>query len=276
MVENNKKSTYLVMKKCFFLCLLFFGLTATMLAQKAHEELRKGDKAYESQDYNEAETKYRKAIEADQQSAKGSYNLGNAIYRQGDRYEEAANHFQKATENMGTAEERAKAYYNLGNAHFLNEDLDKSLEAYKQSLRLDPNDEDTKYNLSFVKKRIQQQQQQEQQQEQQESDEEKENDEEQEQQQEQDQENQDEPKDDQEKEEQENEPSEDEEEKDQENEGEGEEEEEQEEEQPQEQPKDLSKEEAQKLLDIIDEEEKKVQEKIRKATGKPTPSKKDW
>ena len=108
------------------------------------------------------------------------------------------------------------------------------MEAYKNSLRLNPDDKDTKKNLALTQRLIQmQQEEQKQQQQQQDENQEEQNEEKQEQQQ------------------------------------EGKQ-------QPQDQPKDLSKEEALELLKIMDDEEKKVQEKMRKAKGNGKKPDKDW
>ena len=121
------------------------------------------------------------------------------------------------------------------------------MEAYKNSLRLNPNDMDTKKNLALTQRLIQMQQQQQKQQQQQQDQEQKEEQEQEEQQQQQEEQQQQNPQD--QKEQQEH---------------------------PQEQPKNLNKEEALELLKIMDDEEKKVQEKMKKAKGNGKKPEKDW
>ncbi|MEO0641037.1 MAG: tetratricopeptide repeat protein, partial [Bacteroidota bacterium] len=82
------------------------------MAQTSHRALRKGDKAYEEQKYQEAQQAYEKSLNADN-SAKGNYNLGNSLYEQGD-YASAAKRYEEAA---GLAEDqgiRKRAYRNLG------------------------------------------------------------------------------------------------------------------------------------------------------------------
>ena len=240
------------MKK-LFICILALTITATQaLAQPAHSFLRKADKSYQKEDYNGAEENYRKSLE-EEYTEQGKYNLGNAIYEQ-DRYEEAMQHFEEVTESAADNGVKANAFHNLGNAHFLNQEYDKSVEAYKNSLRLDPKDMDTKKNLSMALQQMRLQQQQQQQQDQNENE-----DQDQEQQDQQQQEQQQEQEDQEQQDQQEQEQDQN---QDQKQEQESEEMEE----------KDLNKEEAKRLLEIMEEEEKKVQEKMRKAAGKKTKS----
>jgi len=236
------------------ICLLIF--TLSVYGQTSHKLLRSGDKNYNSQDYASAEESYRKSLEKEK-SLKGKYNLGNTVYNQ-DRHEEAIQYYEEATSLAKNDQEKSDAFYNLGNAQFRNQQLKESIESYKQSLRLDPSDVDARKNLFLAK--MAQQQQQQQQQEQQQNDQEQ-NDEKSDQQQEQEQqqdqqqqENQDQPQQQGEENPSEQDPS---------------------EQQPQQEQK-LSKADAERLLQIIENEEKKVQEKLKKVSGKKTKPEKDW
>ena len=230
------------------LCLFLAG--NVIQAQSSHSLLRKGDKSYLENDYQEAEAQYRKALK-DEPDLKGKYNLGNAIYQQ-ERFDEAIKQYAEAAEKADDPGVRSSAFHNLGNAHFLKQEFDKSVDAYKSALRLNPKDVETKYNLAQAQRMLRlQQQQQQQQQEQQDQ----ENQEEQEQQQQQQQEQQE-----QEQQQQQQQDS----------------EQEQQQQQQEEAAQDLTKEEARKLLEIMEEEERKVQEKMRKAQAKPSKSAKDW
>ncbi|MEY3368686.1 MAG: hypothetical protein RI973_1841 [Bacteroidota bacterium] len=121
-------------------------------AQEAHSYLRKADKAYKSGNYAEAEINYRKALEQ-QPTTKGSYNLGNTTYRQ-QRYDEALKHYEAAAADAKDKDTKAKAYHNLGNAHFKAGNYEKSIEAYKNALRLNPQDQDTRQNLVNALRRL--------------------------------------------------------------------------------------------------------------------------
>lgn len=237
------------------LCLAFGGATA----QTAHYYLRQGDSHYEFEDYALAEESYRKANEKDK-NLQTRFNLGNSIYKQ-QRYEEAIQYFEEAANSSGDLKQKANAYYNLGNTHLRNQDIEASVEAYKEALRLVPDDFESKRNL-YLAKLMQKQEQQEQEQEQQQDQQQDQNqDEQQEQDQQQDQqENQDQDSEQQDAQQQQSgdEPS-----------SGGEEE-------GAEPTQDLSKEDAEKLLQVIEGEEKKVQEKLRKISGDRKKPEKDW
>lgn len=224
-------------------------------AQESHKLLRAGDRNYKDQDFAAAEESYRKSLQKDK-TTKGNFNLGNSIYNQ-DRHEESAEYYENAANLAKDNNERADAYYNLGNAQFRNEQFKESIEAYKQALRYNPQDVDARKNL-FLAKMIKQQQQQDQQQQQQDNNQE-ENDQQNEEQQQQDQQ-QDQQQENQEQQQNQNQ-------QDQENPSE---------ESQQDQQQKLSKEDAERLLQIIENEEKKVQERLKKVSGKRTKPEKDW
>jgi len=243
------------MKKIIFVLMLSF-ISQWTFSQTTHKLLRKGNKAYKEDNFAKAAEDYYKALAKDPSNIKGKFNLGNATYKN-EGYDEAVQHFSSAAEFAKDQQTKADAYYNLGNSLFKKaqaeegKGLEKSVEAYKSSLRLNPTDLDTKKNLALTQRLIQMQQQEEQQQQQQEDQEEQE-----EQEQEEQEEQQDEQQDEQQQQDQQQEQD--------------------EEKKSQEQPKDLNKEEALELLKIMDDEEKKVQEKMRKAKGNGKKPIKDW
>ena len=243
------------MKKIIFVLMLSF-ISQWTFSQTTHKLLRKGNKAYKEDNFAKAAEDYYKALAKDPSNIKGKFNLGNATYKN-EGYDEAVQHFSSAAEFAKDQQTKADAYYNLGNSLFKKaqaeegKGLEKSVEAYKSSLRLNPTDLDTKKNLALTQRLIQMQQQEEQQQQQQEDQEEQE-----EQEQEEQEEQQEEQQDEQQQQDQQQEQD--------------------EEKKSQEQPKDLNKEEALELLKIMDDEEKKVQEKMRKAKGNGKKPIKDW
>lgn len=113
--------------------------------------------------YQKAETLYRKALSETPNYDKGNYNLGTALYRQ-EKYDEAAQTFEQVAKQESSDKSlRAKAFHNLGNALMKQEKFQESVDAYKNSLKLNPKDMDTKYNLEYAKKKLLRQQQQQQQ-----------------------------------------------------------------------------------------------------------------
>ena len=233
----------------FFCFMLLIFISTNGMGQSAHKLLLEGDQLYKKEQFNQAEEKYRKA-KAKDKTGKASYNLGTSLTEL-ERYEEAANQFSNAAELSEDPTIKSKALYNLGNTHFRNEKYKESVDAYKRALSFDQTDQQTKENLMMAKQMLRVQEQQQQQQQQQEN---QENEEEQDQ--EQQEEQQDQPQDQSQDENQEDK------------------------EQPQDakeaEKKDLDKEDARKLLEIIENEEQKVQEKLRKMKGNSKKPKKDW
>ena len=252
------------MLKSFFFILITTLVSAQLSSQTSHKLLRNADKLYLRDNFEGAEETYRKAVE-EELSANGEYNLGNSIYQQ-NRYEEALNHYEQAASLSNDPKVKSDAYYNLGNTYMNMQEFEKGVEAYKNALRNNPNDEDSKYNLSVANRLVKQQQQQQQQQQESGEKEEKEQQQEEEQQQQQQQENE-QQKGDEESEEEKKEES-------------GEKEEEEQENKPESgeefEKKDLSKEEAADLLKIVEDQEKRTQQKLKKADTKPNKQEKDW
>lgn len=245
-------------------------------SQDDHKPLIKGNDSYENEDYTKAEEEYLRAIEANPNSVKGHYNRGNAIYKgiqpDGDpelleqRLDKAAESYLSAIENADDNVTKANAYHNLGNTYSQKSDFKKGIEAYKNALRLNPNDMETKANLQYALRYLQQQQEQ-QQQESGEQGEGEQSEEQEQQEGEENQENQDEQQDQQGQQEQQE--KEEQEEKDG-----GQSQNGKEEDQPT--PEEMTKEEVLRQLKVMDEEEKKVQEKLKKEQRSEYKSDKDW
>ena len=159
--EERKNVVGPLSKGWMLLPLFLFAFSPLLDAQASHRALRNGNKAYKDQNFNEAKSEYNRALEADN-SAKGNYNLGNALFEGGD-YEEAAKKYEEAASLSTDPTITSSAFRNLGDAQYQQENYKESVEAYKQSLRINPDDKETKYNLSKAIRQLQQQQQQEQQ-----------------------------------------------------------------------------------------------------------------
>ena len=236
--------------KCILYIMVIF-LASDAVAQskgQAHDLRRDADQAYDQKKYDAAEEAYRRSAIIDPDE-KGLFNLGNAIFNQS-RYDEAARQYEKAIDLIDEPAHQAKAWYNLGNAHYLNGKFEQSVDAYKRSLMTDPSDLEAKQNLLMALREMKMQQQQQQQQNQeQEEDQEKPEDQPQQQDQ---QENQD-----QQEQNQQNQES-------------------NQEQTQEEQEQKLTKDQAMQLLEIIDEEDQKVQEKLRKKEAGEKKKSKDW
>lgn len=229
-----------------------------------------------------AEAKYRRAISKSGGNAVAPYNLGNALYKK-ENYNEAFGRFKEAGEAAAGKAEKHKAYHNMGNVFMKNKEYEKAVEAYKEALRNDPSDEETRYNLALAKEMLKKEQNENQNKE----DEEKEDqqDQNQDQQNQGDKENED--KQQQNQDQQQDQGDQGDQQQEENKEGEGEEKQEQqqqpepgENEDPRQQPRpnQLSPQQIQNLLEAMQNEERKVQEKLdaQKVKGAPTKTKKDW
>jgi Ca-activated chloride channel homolog len=217
---------------------LFLPLAAS--AQKEVKYLREGNKNYNNGKYKDAEINYRKALDFKNDYYKGLYNLGDAMYRQQD-YDKAAGIFENLAKTEGMDKYVvSKSYHNLGNSLLQQKKYQESIDAYKNSLKANPKDMDTKYNLEYAKKMLQMQQQQQQQQQQNKD------------------QKQDQQKQDQQKQQQQNK--------------------DQKKDQQQQQQQQISKEDAERMLNALRNQEQKTQEKLKKEEEKGAPAKpeKDW
>lgn len=145
------------------LILLFGGSIGW--SQRGHQQLRKGDKAYNNRQYDQAAQHYSKA-EEEQADFRSSYNLGNALMQQ-QKYEDAVREYDQAAEKTDDPDAKASIYHNLGNGMYAQEKYKESIDAYKKALTFRPSDQETLQNLMLAKKRLKQQQDQEKQQQQQ-------------------------------------------------------------------------------------------------------------
>ncbi|MCB0514620.1 MAG: tetratricopeptide repeat protein [Chitinophagales bacterium] len=155
----------------FLLVSLFLFYSFAANAQSTRLLLQKGTKNYEAKNYTKAESQYRDAIAEDngKDLAISNFNLGDALYQQG-KYDEAIKTWQQCLgEWSGEPQKLSDVWYNQGNALLQSGKIDEAIDAYKQSLRLNAQNNEARYNLTFAKnlKKQQQEQQQENQQDQQ-------------------------------------------------------------------------------------------------------------
>jgi len=136
-----------------------FILPVLTYSQKENKLLRQGNKDYDKGNYKDAEMDYRKALEVNNQSTRGQFNLGTSIYKQ-KSYDEAAKIFGSLADSKVDQKTKANALHNLGNSLIESKQYDKSIEAYENSLLNNPKDQDTKYNLEYAKMMLKKQQEQ--------------------------------------------------------------------------------------------------------------------
>ncbi len=146
------------MKKSFYIFIIISLQSAFSFAQSEYSVMRDGNKMYDQNKYNGATEQYRKALEFDPNSKRAIYNLGDALYREG-KFEEAASYFDKAATAAVDKKDKAKAYHNLGNSFVKSKKYKEALESYKRSLINNPNDEETRYNYALAKEQLRQEEQ---------------------------------------------------------------------------------------------------------------------
>ena len=121
-------------------------------------ETRTGNKYFDKGNYTDAEASYKKALDKKNNMPEATFNLGDAVYQQ-KRYEEAAKQFQLSAQTNTDKTVKAKAYHNLGNTYLEEKKYEEAAKAYKSALKENPKDADTKYNLAYANAMLKQQQQ---------------------------------------------------------------------------------------------------------------------
>jgi tetratricopeptide (TPR) repeat protein len=219
-------------------------ITSLLFAQQESGDVRRGNKQYNDSNYTEAEVHYRRALDKNQQSFEGYFNLGDALFRQ-EKYPEALEQYTKAERCLNANDKLRKeelqkrlaaTYHNMGNALYAQQQYDKAVGAYQQSLRNNPKDNDTRYNLVKAMHQLQQQQQNQQQQQQNQQQEQQQQDQQQDQQQEQ----------------------------------------QQQEQQQQQDKQQMDQETAEQILQALEQDEQETQEKLQRQQGKKRRVEKEW
>jgi len=273
---NKMKQLFI---KSVFMPVMLLMPALNLFAQQEKAHIRKGNKQYGAGQYAEAENSYQEALGQKASSFEGSFNLGDAAYKQ-EKFDDAINQFDLISKQAHTKEELGASYHNLGTAYLQKKEYEKSVEAYKQALRNTPSDMDTKYNLAYAQRQLKQQQQQQQENKDKDKDDKEEkkdqdkdkNDKEEKKDQDKDKNDKEEKKD------QDKKDNEEEEKKDSKNEEQNKEDENKSQQPQQPRPEQLSKEEARKILEALKEKEMNVQNKLHKNKLKSTKIKsdKDW
>lgn len=233
--------------------IILLALSTPAVAQKEAPDIRKGNTQYNDSNYVDAELHYRRALEKNEQSVPANFNIGCAYFRE-QKYQDAAEAFTETarmldpeTSSLKEAQDnelRADTYHNLGNSYLCMGETDKAIEAYKQSLRLRPKDDETRYNLikaMQMKQQQEQQQQQQQNQEQQQQDQQEQQEQQQQEQQQQEQEQQ-----------------------------------QQQQEQQQQDEQNMDQETAEQILQALEQDEQQTQEKAQRPQGKKRRLENDW
>ena len=125
-------------------------------AEKAKDLIYEANSLLEKDDFVSAEMEYRKAISKQKDNVAGAYNLAHSYYKKGS-LDEALFRTQEAANNAKTKEEKHRAYHNIGNILMQNKKCKEAVEAFKNALRNNPSDEETRYNFALAKECAEQQ-----------------------------------------------------------------------------------------------------------------------
>lgn len=125
-------------------------------SQKERYVLREGNNNYNNGRYKQAEQYYSEALKEKNNYFKAEYNLGNALYKQG-KFADATGQYDVFIKNTGNKDTLTRAFHNLGNSYLKQKKYEDAIKAYKSSLKLNPKDEDTRYNLAYAKKKLEEQ-----------------------------------------------------------------------------------------------------------------------
>jgi hypothetical protein len=149
-----------MLQKKYIGIVLLLLVAVSASAQKAERDyIRKGNRFFKDSVYVDAEVNYRKALEVNPKSTVSMFNLGNTLTQQ-NKLQEAMEQYVGATKIEKDKSNLAQIYHNMGVIFHSQKDYAKAVEAYKESLRNNPKDDETRYNLALAQKQLQDQQQQ--------------------------------------------------------------------------------------------------------------------
>ena len=179
-MRNKMKKTFLYILLCGVMSLFVVDAAAQRMPERGL--VRKGNRLFAKERYEHSSNAYREALQHDSTSFEARYDLANALIRmamadttayanpEGSAAKMSSGNLQQAeallqaaaADSLQTAENRAEAYYNLGNAQFVQQKLQDALQSYRRSLVLNPDDMEAKYNYALTKKLLEQNHQNEQ------------------------------------------------------------------------------------------------------------------
>jgi len=131
--------------------LLLVLFTVGVSAQSDRQYIRSGNRFYRQKDYSKAEAEYRKSLELNSNNPQAIYNLGCALMMQ-QKYQDAMKQYRIAADLENSKLRKARIYHNAGVIFQGGQQYDDAIEAYKESLRNNPKDNETRYNLALCQK----------------------------------------------------------------------------------------------------------------------------
>ncbi|MDD2293472.1 MAG: tetratricopeptide repeat protein, partial [Bacteroidales bacterium] len=137
------------MRKLAICMIAFLTFASLCSGQSERSQVRSGNRNFKKEKYQEAEIKYKKALLADSLSNAANYNLGNTYYKM-DNYTEADKCYAAVADSLAKMKNGADMYHNMGNSLLAQKNYKDAIEAYKNSLRRNPSDMETKSNLAYA------------------------------------------------------------------------------------------------------------------------------
>ena len=164
---RNRRSLFGRGKGMVAVLILMLASPVMLQAQSDRSEVRAGNREFKKGEFREAELDYKRALEEDSTSVTAKYNLGNALYKT-ESYSEAELYLKGLGDSLKSvsASKASDCFHNSGNLALKQKKYQEAVDAYKESLRLEPDNFETKSNLAYAQKMLKEQQQQQQQQQQ--------------------------------------------------------------------------------------------------------------
>jgi len=249
--KGRRFKSFDVFGKTAVCLILLTALSQAALAQADKKDVRAGNRAFRKGELEKAMVDYHKALSRDSTSVKAKYNLANTLHETG-QSAQASQIMEPVADSIVSPVQKADAWHNAGNMQLSQKEYAKSIEAYKKSLRLRPDDTETKTNLAYAQKMLKDQENQQNQQNQDQNQDQNKD-------QNQDQQNQDQNQD--------------------QNKDQDQDQQKQEQQQQQQSPPKITPQAAQQMLDAIQQKEKETQDKVNKEKAKaavPVRTGKNW
>jgi len=152
-----KKNSIIIVFLCFTTLIFSQQKAPKELEREARKDIREGNKLYNQLKFEDAEVAYKKAIANNPKYPKASYNLGNTMYQQ-NRFKEAVSQYEFVEKIVEGKPSKAETYHNMGNSFMKEKQYDKAVEAYKNSMRNNSKDDETRYNLALAQELLKNQQ----------------------------------------------------------------------------------------------------------------------
>lgn len=153
-----------MIKNILFFFLLVTCLVSVSAQSDAKDYIIGGNQLYKQKDFAKAELQYKQALSKDANSIKANYNLGNSLYHQ-KKYDESRAHYDKIIKNIKSSKaDKHKAFHNIGKTYLDENNPEKAVSALKEALKLNPYDEQTRYNYALARKMLEEQKNEDQQQ----------------------------------------------------------------------------------------------------------------